>query len=166
MRRVCAIAIFFSALFFCAGKDFSLPGDVSVEDFSCSGYERIGGSWELAGGRAEVNEKVMRLQDVRLSIKTKASLLHQEQGERDAEQSFAFRSPECRFYPTLKEIKSDSYLRLNAEGFEASGIGYDIYLEKSVVHIRSKVMLKIAVGEERLEEMKKLVEENKKEKPE
>lgn len=165
MRRVCAIAAIICALF-CWGKDFSLPGDVSVEDFSCSGYERIGGSWELAGGHAEVNEKLMRLRDVRLSIRTKASLLHQEKGEGGSEQSFSFLSPECRFYPTLKEIKSDSYVQMKAEGFEASGIGYDIYLEKSVVHIRSKVMLKIVVGEGRLEEMKKLVDDSKKEQPE
>ena len=55
--------------------------------------------------------------------------------------SYELMSPGCRFLQSLKEVKSDSPVRLASEGILIEGIGYDAYLEGKMIRIRSSVRI-------------------------
>ncbi len=52
-------------------------------------------------------------------------------------------TPSCNVLMALRELKSDSVLQFTTNGFEGSGIGYDVNLEERIVRLRSTVHISI-----------------------
>ncbi|MBR0458817.1 MAG: LPS export ABC transporter periplasmic protein LptC [Victivallales bacterium] len=145
-RYILLLGILASSLFAAENKLFK--GELKVESFHTQGMEKDGKiAWELEGETADLHGKVIELSLITARIT-------QENG-RDAR----LKSTSCRFLQSLKEVKSDAPLELVAPGVLATGIGYDIYLDKKIVRIRSTV--RIVLQRQALEETRKKIEEER-----
>ncbi len=136
---------FLTSSLFAAGHNL-FKGEMEVEQFHTQGMAPDGKvAWELDGESADLQGKVVELSSFTARIA-------QEDG-RDAR----LKSTSCRFLQSLKEVKSDAPLELVAPGLFATGIGYDIYVEKKIVRIRSTV--RIVLQRKVLEETRRKIED-------
>ena len=131
MRRI-VIYIFLCLVFQAAYSDsvFDKVKDVTLDAFQTHGLDTQGNlSWRLSGETAERHGSIILIRDFH-------AVFHQPGGR-----SYELMSPGCRFLQSLKEVKSDSPVRLASEGILIEGIGYDAYLEGKMIRIRSSVRI-------------------------
>lgn len=129
MRLWLAVIFLMLAVSFVRGSGLSELGqNVTLDNFSTRGLDDKGNlSWRLSGETAEMNGSI-------ITVKEFMAFFHQKDGG-----IVELVSPGCRFLQSLKEVKSDSPVRVKADGLSIEGIGYDVYLEGRVIRIRSSV---------------------------
>lgn len=116
------------------------PGqEATVKNFHTQSLLKDGKySWMLDGRDAVANGNLLELKNFALVFLP------------DNGQEYDVTSSECRFLYSLREVKSDAAIQIKSTGISASGIGYDIHLDKRMVRIRTTV--KIVIQRSKLDE--------------
>ena len=126
---------------------FSLFADsqgsrTSAQRFSTHGLDENGTlRWVLEGESVNFKGNVMELKDDQariIEVKNCRAVMHGSNGRH-----FTLQTPSCSVLMALRELKSDSVLLFSTDGFEGSGIGYDVNLEQRIVRLRSTVHISI-----------------------
>lgn len=129
--------LFFAAAVLHAQGVSGVGEELTLSRFHTNGLDAKGRmAWTLDGAAAEVRGSLTFIRDFQASITP-------EEGR-----PFQLSSAQCRFMHNLREVKSDSPLLVESDGLRASGIGYDIYLDRRIVRIRSAVKIVIKRGKE------------------
>ena len=114
----------------------------SAQHFSTHGLDENGAlRWVLEGESVNFKGNVMELKDDQariIEVKNCRAVMHGSNGR-----LFTLRTPSCSVLMALRELKSDSVLLFSTDGFEGSGIGYDVNLEQRIVRLRSTVHISI-----------------------
>ena len=131
-RLAVAVTLLFWLLasFPAAGRSRAVFGNsnISVSGFQTRGLNEEGAvEWELFGQQATVKGTMTELETFKI-------LLMQQ-----ADRQFELTSPHCRYNHNLAEVKSDAPVYLTSDGIAISGLGYDVFLDRKVVLIRSTV---------------------------
>ena len=129
----------------------------SAQRFSTHGLDKDGNvRWVLEGESVNFKGNVMALKDDEarvIEVKNCRAVLHGSNGR-----EFTLMTPACSVLMALRELKSDSVLQFTTNGFEGSGIGYDVNLEQRIVRLRSTVHISIkhkaGLLREKMEELK------------
>ncbi len=129
----------------------------SAQRFSTHGLDKDGTlRWVLEGESVNFKGNVMALKDDEarvIEVKNCRAVLHGSNGR-----EFTLMTPSCNVLMALRELKSDSVLQFTTNGFEGSGIGYDVNLEQRIVRLRSTVHISIkhkaGLLREKMEELK------------
>lgn len=120
----------------------SVGNRTSAQRFSTHGLDNDGRlKWVLEGDSVNFKGNVMALKDDEarvIEVKNCRAVLHGSNGR-----LFTLMTPSCSVLMALRELKSDSVLQFTTNGFEGSGIGYDVNLEQRIVRLRSTVHLSI-----------------------
>ena len=129
----------------------------SAQRFSTHGLDKDGTlKWVLEGESVNFKGNVMALKDDEarvIEVKNCRAVLHGSNGR-----EFTLITPSCNVLMALRELKSDSVLQFTTNGFEGSGIGYDVNLEQRILRLRSTVHISIkhkaGLLHEKMEELK------------
>ena len=120
----------------------SLGKRTSAQHFSTHGLDDNGTlRWVLEGESVNFKGNVMELKDDQariIEVKNCRAVMHGSNGRH-----FTLQTPSCSVLMALRELKSDSVLLFSTDGFEGSGIGYDVNLEQRIVRLRSTVHISI-----------------------
>ena len=120
----------------------SIGQRTSAQRFSTHGLDKDGTlKWLLEGESVNFKGNVMALKDDEarvIEVKNCRAVLYGSNGR-----EFTLMTPSCNVLMALRELKSDSVLQFTTNGFEGSGIGYDVNLEQRIVRLRSTVHLSI-----------------------
>ena len=135
----------------------SIGKRTSAQRFSTHGLDKDGTlKWVLEGESVNFKGNVMALKDDEarvIEVKNCRAVLHGSNGK-----EFTLMTPSCNVLMALRELKSDSVLQFTTNGFEGSGIGYDVNLEQRIVRLRSTVHItikhKAGLLHEKMEELK------------
>ncbi|HOG49574.1 MAG TPA: hypothetical protein PKY10_03205 [Lentisphaeria bacterium] len=118
------------ASFPAAGRSRAVFGNsnISVNGFQTRGLNEEGAvEWELFGQQATVKGTMTELETFKIFLM------------QQADRQFELTSPYCRYNHNLAEVKSDAPVHLTSDGIAISGLGYDVFLDRKVVLIRSTV---------------------------
>ena len=149
-RRLAAVMMVFFGLLSsppAAGRSGALfgSGNVTVSGFQTRGLNQEGAvEWELFGQQATVKGTITELETFKIFLMQKA------------ERPFELTSPHCRYYHNQAEVKSDSPVYLNSDGIAISGLGYDVFLDRKVVLVRSTVHITLKGRNNKLEAIRKV----------
>ena len=133
--RVAVAMVFLFGLlasFPAAGRSRALfgSGNITVSGFQTRGLNQEGAvEWELFGRQATVKGTITELETFKIFLM------------RAADRPFELTSPHCRYNHNLAEVKSDAPVYLTSDGIAISGLGYDVFLDRKVVLIRSTVRI-------------------------
>ena len=120
----------------------SIGNRTSAQRFSTHGLDDNGTlRWVLEGESVNFKGNVMELKDDQariIEVKNCRAVMHGSNGRH-----FTLQTPSCSVLMALRELKSDSVLLFSTDGFEGSGIGYDVNLEQRIVRLRSTVHISI-----------------------
>ena len=149
---LCAFLAWMSSLF-----AEGLGNRTSAQRFSTHGLDKDGTlRWVLEGESVNFKGNVMELKDDEarvIEVKNCRAVFHGTNGK-----EFTLMTPSCNVLMALRELKSDSVLQFTTNGFEGSGIGYDVNLEERIVRLRSTVHISIkhkaGLLREKMEELK------------
>ena len=121
---------------------------VHVDDFMSQGRTEDGAAdWQLFGKSAEVSANITDVRNIRILLKIKDGVVYNVS------------SHSARYVNALREIKSSAPLLVESEGLKASGIGYDVFLDKKVLRIRSNV--KIDVERTKVKSLDEMIDKEK-----
>ena len=121
---------------------------VHVDDFMSQGRaEDSGADWKLFGKSAEVSANITDVRSIKIQIKLKDGV------------AYNLSSHSARYVNALHEIKSSAPILLDSEGLKASGIGYDVFLDKKILRIRSNV--KIDIERTRVKSLDEIIDKEK-----
>lgn len=131
-RLAVAVTLLFWLLasFPAAGRSRAVFGNsnISVNGFQTRGLNEEGAvEWELFGQQATVKGAMTELETFKIFLMQKA------------DRQFELTSPRCRYNHNLAEVRSDAPVYLTSDGIAISGLGYDVFLDRKVVLIRSTV---------------------------
>ena len=133
----------------------------SAQRFSTHGLDKNGVlRWVLEGESVSFRGNAMELKDDEarvIEVKNCHAVLHGSNGK-----LFTLMTPSCNVLMALRELKSNSVLQFTTDGFEGSGIGYDVNLEQRVIRLRSTVHISVRHKAGLLREKKDEVKENNK----
>jgi hypothetical protein len=109
-----------------------VPGRVvTLEDFQTRGTRDDGSRWELYGKHAEVAGALANIRDVRLTF-------YFADGK-----TAVVTSPRCDFDQAAGTGASDAPIHVVSQTLRLDGVGYDLLLDKQVIHIRSAVEMRL-----------------------
>ena len=114
----------------------------SAQHFTTHGLDQNGKlRWVLEGDSVSFKGNVMELKDDQariIEIRNCQAVMHGSNGR-----LFTLTTPSCNVLMALRELKSNSVLQFATDGFEGSGIGYDVNLEQRILRLRSTVHIVI-----------------------
>jgi len=89
-------------------------------------------AWKVSGESGRMQGELLQLRGFQLKLQ------NPQKG------SLQIQSPGCEFQRSSWELKSDEAMLLQAEGLQASGLGYDVYRknDKLMLVIRSTVQIR------------------------
>lgn len=120
-------------------------GNVTVDGFQTRGLNQDGAvEWELFGSQAKVKGTITELNEFKINLM------------QDSTRPIELTSPRCRYYHRQAEVRSDAPVQLQSDGITITGLGYDVFLDRKVVLVRSTVHITLKGRNNKLEAIRKV----------